>query len=243
MIGIPAILWLVGIIRLFRRDPITAGFCSLPLVLACGVSGLHFYPFDGRLILFLVPLFLNPVAWGIVALRADRTDRVTLPATIAFLLLSYAMMISDIGRHEFNRTSVPQALNRIARSHQPNDALYVFHSGGYRTFLWYIDSQNVPDMTIIHGSPHTPEKTILESDLGRMRTVSRLWLLFPELREQRFPERTEILKALDGLGVRLDEFHYKNTDVFLYDLKPETKAVGRSRGALAGAAGNAHPAE
>jgi 4-amino-4-deoxy-L-arabinose transferase-like glycosyltransferase len=220
LIGIPAIFWLVGLVRLFRRDLISAGFCTLPVVLTFLVSGRHLYPFDGRLILFLVPLFLNPLAWGIASLRTDSTDRVTVPVATAFLLLSYVVLMNDVGHHEFNRTSVPDALNRIAETHQPDDALYAFYSGGYRTFLWYSQSYRLGDMSIIQGSRRTPEKSILEADLGRMKKAGRLWLLFPELHERRFNERDEILRALDGLGRRLDEFHHKDTYVFLYDLSP-----------------------
>ncbi len=227
LIGVPAILWLVGLVRLLRRDPITAGFCTVPLALTFVVSGMHLYPFSGRLILFLIPLLLIPVAWGVASLRSDPTDRVTVPAATAFLLFSYAILMNDICRNDFNRASVGHALNRIAQSHQPNDVLYVFHSGGYRTFLWYRQAYSLNDMAIMHGSPNRPEKSILEADLARMRTQRRLWLLFPELHERRFTERDAILAALDVLGRRLDEFHENATHVVLYELGPTTKSIGQ----------------
>ena len=244
LIGVPALLWLAGLIRLFRKDATTAGFCLVPVVLTFVASGLHLYPFEGRLILFLVPLYLTLVAWGIACFQLDAEDRVTAPVLIAFLLIAYVVLLNDICHDHFNRTSVPRALNRIAKSHQPHDALYVFYSGGYRTFLWYGHSYSLDDMAIIHGSPRTHGKRIVETDLERMTKARRLWLLFPESSEADMKERDEILKALDMLGNRLDEFHNRNTDaftdVFLYEIRPATKEVGQLQDEARWLAANTH---
>ncbi len=102
LIGLPAVLWLVGLLRLIRSNPPTAGICFLPVVLTFIASGLKLYPFEGRLLLFLVPLFLLPVAWGIEALASGFQDRIGLGVTLSFLLISYIFLGNDIIESEFN---------------------------------------------------------------------------------------------------------------------------------------------
>ena len=195
--GIPAVLWVVGLLRLSQQNPTTAGFCVLPVCLTFIASGLHLYPFQGRLILFLVPLLLNPIAWGIASLvAAGGQSRATLPVVMGFVLIGYLYIFRDIYSIEFNRRSVPDALNKIAKSHKSNDTLYAFYSGGYRTFLWYRNNYRLNDMNIIHGTFRGPGTNAVQIDLERLNGATRVWLLLPEIEKDCVPETAELLSAL-----------------------------------------------
>src|SRR5437764_275507 len=74
--GIAAVLFVVGVVAIGRQRWPVALALVVPGLLALLASGLHKYPFAGRLLLFLVPLMLLPVArgaWAIaVALRPSQ---------------------------------------------------------------------------------------------------------------------------------------------------------------------------
>src|SRR5439155_10942367 len=62
--GIAAVLFLVGLHGFWKERWPVAVALVLPAVFALLASGLHKYPFSGRLLLFLVPLMLLGVARG-----------------------------------------------------------------------------------------------------------------------------------------------------------------------------------
>lgn len=66
--AVASLLWLFGVLSLGRRWP--GGLLILvgPLAFALAASGLHLYPFHGRLLLYLVPTFLLPMAEGTAAI-------------------------------------------------------------------------------------------------------------------------------------------------------------------------------
>jgi hypothetical protein len=90
--GLASVLALIGCVSLGRRWPGGLFLLISPLVLALAASGLHQYPFHGRLLLYLVPTYLLLLAEGIAAAGRPTGWIVTL-ALAAFFLYGEAAEI------------------------------------------------------------------------------------------------------------------------------------------------------
>jgi hypothetical protein len=80
-----SILALIGCLSLGRRWPGGLWLVISPLFWALAASGLHFYPFHGRLLLALVPTFLLLLAEGVAACGGRSGGLVTLTLAGCFL--------------------------------------------------------------------------------------------------------------------------------------------------------------
>jgi hypothetical protein len=83
--GAASVLALIGCISLGRRWPGGLFLLISPLVLGLVASGLHQYPFHGRLLLYLVPTYLMLLAEGIAAVGRPTGWLVTLALAGFFL--------------------------------------------------------------------------------------------------------------------------------------------------------------
>lgn len=81
-------LWVVGLFALWQRGRRAAvGMLIGPIVLTMAASALGRYPFHGRVLMFLVPAFLLPIAEGVAAIGRRLGNRV-LVALVVFLLIA-----------------------------------------------------------------------------------------------------------------------------------------------------------
>jgi hypothetical protein len=76
--GLASVLALIGCISLGRRWPGGLFLLTVPLLLALAASALHQYPFHGRLLLYLVPVFVLLPSEGMAALGRRTRWPVTL---------------------------------------------------------------------------------------------------------------------------------------------------------------------
>ena len=224
LVGVPAVLWLVGLLRLVRTDPIAAGICFLPVALTFMASGLKLYPFEGRLILFLVPLFLLPVAVGIASVASGFQDRILLGFTLSFLLTGYIFLGKDIIDGEFNRAGARKVVEQLSKHHQSDDVIYVLRTGGYRSVFWYLNRFGLGDARFSVGSRLPTGATTAVRDLENLKGTRRLWFVAAEAFTPGGVNWDELemkasLRELELSGTRLYEFDSGINHAFLYDLK------------------------
>ena len=84
-----SVLALLGCLSLARRWPGGLFLVISPVLFALAASGLHQYPFHGRLLLYLVPSFLLPLSEGVAAIGRRTSWLVTL-ALAGFLIYGEA---------------------------------------------------------------------------------------------------------------------------------------------------------
>lgn len=82
---VPAVLWLVGAIRLGRERREVLALLLAPAALSIMAAHLRLYPFHGRLLLFLVPGLLMTIAEGADWVRDATRSRVVWIALLAAL--------------------------------------------------------------------------------------------------------------------------------------------------------------
>ncbi len=78
----------VGAVSIWKRDRILFGMLMLPIAFTLGASYLRLYPFHGRLVLFLAPSYLLPVAEG-AATIGERFNRRAVWTLILVALFFY----------------------------------------------------------------------------------------------------------------------------------------------------------
>jgi hypothetical protein len=86
---LPALgLAVLGVFRLGKLDRSRLALLALPVALTLVAASMRLYPFHGRLVLFLVPIFLIAIAAGLDAVREARGPGLVYYGLAAMLLLA-----------------------------------------------------------------------------------------------------------------------------------------------------------
>ncbi len=114
--AIASLLWLFGFLSLGLRWPGGLFILTAPLLLALAASGLHLYPFHGRLLIYLVPSFLLPMCEGITAIGR----RIGWPCT---LLLAGFFLYGQAAEIVWQKAIIPRARTFDSHGDLKNDLL------------------------------------------------------------------------------------------------------------------------
>ena len=227
-IGLAALVSIIGGISIFRKSTERGFLLVAPAIFTLVASGLHKYPFGGRLTLFLVPAALLLMAEGAELLRAS-TPR-SVPAGGAVLL---ALLFVDPGMyvlHHFARphTEVaqpgimfPEELKPVVtyvQGHEsPGDLVYVFY-GSQPAFEYYAERDHFIRDNVEIGSASGDDPHGYESDLNPLRG-HRAWVILSHTHGVGAGESRHIFFYLDTLGPRLECFTRAGAEACLYDLR------------------------
>ena len=217
-------LLLLGAISLLVRRWFWLSAFAGTLALTIVASALGKYPFNGRLLLFLMPILISLVAEGISRLRislssyAPRLAGLSVACCAAYLLNGPIATVyghlndPSMGEH------IKPVMSYLRLKSRPGDIFYVYY-GARNTFAYYAPQFGVSQKQVVNGvEARTDPKQYLE-DLQKLKGVTRVWVVFSHncdsclVNEQQF-----ILQQLDRMKQRSDEFHSSNADVYLYDL-------------------------
>jgi len=237
--GLVALVSLLGVISMFRRSPETLALLLSPALLTLVASGLHKYPFGGRLTLFLVPGALLLMAEGAEAFWSS--SRRSLPAAGGVLLALLFLDPSTYVLHHFAkpRVEVPQPgvmfaeeirpVMSYVRDHEnPSDLVYVFY-GATPAFDYYAEREHFPLNNVELGNASGDDPHSYGSDLNRLRG-HRVWVLLSHTHGVGAQESRLLLFSLNQIGTRINCFDRAGADACLYDLSlppVETKAQTR----------------
>jgi hypothetical protein len=225
-------LLLAGVVAALHSQPKNAVLVVGPIVLALAASATGAYPVGTRVSLFLVPLLVLIVVWGVDALsRMVLTPRVSAFGCLLLLPFATQALFRQIA------PSLPEhlrpVLQYVADHRQPGDALWVYYGAG-QAFEYY--KRLIPiggDVLLGDCNDENPRGYLRQVDVERGRR--RVWFLFAHYTPRPpFNERQLLLAYLDAIGTRLDAFRAPPDDnrataavVFLYDLS-ETHKLARA---------------
>jgi hypothetical protein len=229
--GLAALLFVLGIISMFRKSAERLFLLLAPATLTLLASGLHKYPFGGRLTLFLVPSFLLLMVDGAEAVRASLSR--SLPSggvvLLAFLFLDPATYVL----HHFAKphTEVVQpgvmrpeeirpVVAYVQRREIPGDLVYVFY-GSEPAFAYYAERDHFLLNNVEIGSASGSSVQAYESDLDRLRG-HRVWVILSHIHGAGAEESDHVLFYLDMIGRRVDSFASAGAKTYLYDLTVAT---------------------
>jgi hypothetical protein len=216
-------LTILGFVMLWRRRRTSALLLAGPVVVTVAASAAHFYPFYGRLTLFLGPAYLLLAAEGArwVA-RALATLRIPRPLTAAFLALPPLLAFVDnhpVARRQENR----QLFEYLEKRRRPGDAVYIPYDT-IRALHYYGPRTGLDPASVMEGACHRGDLAGYLREIDHFRGRPRVWVIFaqttPETMEQ--PTMRDYLQTIgrrrEGLTVPTVESSAFDMRTELYDL-------------------------
>ncbi len=212
--GLATGFFLIGLFLICRERWPVAFALITPAFAALLASGLHKYPFAGRLLLFLVPLLLLGVARGAWAVAT--VLRSSLPfaglVVIGLLVLAPAVETYQQIQRPLRYEQITQVLDEVKEKWQPGDKVYLYY-GAIPAYTFYtLDRPFVPD--VVKGTEYRSRRTGYRDELRKLAGNPRVWVIF----SHRHAAEESLLKAYaEGLGECQQEVHCPGATAFLYD--------------------------
>jgi hypothetical protein len=231
-----AILLLLGVVHLARNQRRLLVLLGTPILVTLLASALSFYPFKGRLILFLVPPTVLLIGVGVAGTLApsekpggrgpmtalsSATRRVGVLAGAALCILS-AIVLGDWLRAPFREETRPVLEYVTARGE--SDAVIYLHSGAQHAFGYYTrycERCRPNAAEIRRGGFHVPGgESELREEIGALSGNSRVWVVFGhEWWTWGEQEKRMILDQLTRTGLELDRVVTQGASAYLFDLE------------------------
>jgi hypothetical protein len=220
-VGLAVLCCGAGVVHLWRTGrALILLLLAVPALLALLSSGLGAYPFEGRLLLFLVPAVLLLVAGGTVALgRATGSSPVGW-VLIALLVTGPLLRAAD---HLLNPRTVDEIRPVVAYLDQhrsPDQPVYVFWAA-YNAYQYYAPRYSLDPTEVILGSFPAGEIDTYLDDLRSLCGLDEIWLLFSHVATlEGVDEEAFFLAQLEVMGEQQDAFRAEGAAAYLYDLEP-----------------------
>lgn len=226
--GLAALVFILGAISMFRKSPERLWLLLSPVVLTLFASGLHKYPFGGRLTLFLVPAALLLMAEGAEAIRLSADARLPAIGVVLAGLLFLDPGINTLHHFAKPHTEVVEpgvmlpeeirpVLAYVRKQEQPADLVYIF-AGSEPAFDYYAERDSFPRSNVEIGTASGDDPHTYESDLDPLRG-HRVWVVMSHIHGTGAEESKHIEFYLDSLGPRLDSLTRAGAETYLYDLR------------------------
>lgn len=212
--GLATAFFAIGLFLIFRERWPVAFALIAPAVFALLASGLHKYPFAGRLLLFLVPLLLIGVARGTVAVAAALRPSLPIGSfiVVGILVLAPAVETFQQIRRPLRYEQITEILDDVRARWQPGDKVYLYY-GAIPAYTFYtLDRPFVPD--VMKGTEFREQRTGYRDELRKLAGNPRVWVIF----SHRHAAEESLLKAYaESLGECRQELHRPGANAFLFD--------------------------
>lgn len=225
-LGLAIFAFLVGCVSLHRT---TLLILLSPLLVTYFAAYLHKYPFDGRLVLFLIPFITLLVGEGIAVIR--HKTRSTSFKKIGVLVL-VLLLVPPIGTaaylifKPYVKQEIRPVISYMRKHQQVEDIIYVYQRAEYQ-FKYYANKFGYQEGDYILGIDDLDKKDgqgtseeewqRYKSDLDELHGNQRVWIIFSHVRTWD-KESERITSYLDNIGKQIDFFEKEGSFVYLYDL-------------------------
>ena len=227
--GIAIIAFVAGCISLFSTKKATLLILVSPVFTTFFASYLHKYPFEGRLVLFLTPLFILIIAEGLdyvlARIRYNKFHKIVGGILLVLLLAPSLINASNLIVKPTVKEEIKPVISYIRTHQKPEDILYIFQRGEHQ-FKYYAKRYGYQEKDYIIGvddldkydgvAVSDDEWNRYKSDLDKLRGNNRVWFLFSHVEIKR--EHEMIKSYLDSIGKQIILFKSPGSFVYLYDL-------------------------
>jgi hypothetical protein len=219
-------LAVLGAFLLARRAGWIASAAIAPVAVTVAASAAHAYPFSGRAILFLVPVFILAaaeagalVAEGIARLGAPR------PAAAGLLVVP---LLAAFARNlpVYEREEVRPVLKRLATRLGADDAVYVYY-GAARAFRFYAPRAGIQASRAAVGGCHRGDTRAYLRELDAFRGRPRVWVVVAHPTTS-LREAPAIRGYLNAIGARREEIADTGASAELFDLTDSARLAAAS---------------
>ncbi|MEB3210214.1 MAG: glycosyltransferase family 39 protein, partial [Leptolyngbyaceae bacterium] len=200
------ILFVWGAIWLFQNRRNHALYLTTPIGLTLLAGYLNQYPFDNRLILFLLPYWIVLLIFGmrqclnIAYIQRSFFRYVLIVAVLGFPIIEGGLFLVQPHRHEH----IKPVMQYVQENRKPGDIVYVFQKSRFQ-FRYYAsrfgfqpdDYQIGSDLddTLQRNFTEREERIAYRKNINQLKGNDRVWLIFSDTRLR---EDTEfILEHLD----------------------------------------------
>jgi hypothetical protein len=225
----------LGLAVLWRQRRDAALLLAAPIAVTLAAAVARQYPFKGRLIAFLIPCFLIPLAAGVERIYRAWPPRLR-AAGIVCVLLFTAFPLATMVRNPpvYRMEETPRMFAYVQARRQAEDAVYVYY-GAEQALRFYGHRYGLAEGGYVLGGCYFANPRPLLRELDRFRGQKRLWVLFAHALP-RVPDRTAILDYLEQIGDRRQGVVFPatrgNADAtvyaYLYDLSDPRQLASAS---------------
>jgi hypothetical protein len=234
-------LMVIGLWELWRRQRELALCLSAPVAAALAAAAAQVYPFSDRLILFLVPIFLLTLSVGIETVRrwASFGSHSFFLKGLGWVLYGAlgAAALSPLIKMPpvYHVEDMKPVLAWLRAERRTGDRIYTYYGAAPAT-AYYAGRFGLRDEDYAVGGCHRGDGRRYLQEIDSFRGNPRVWVLLTHSLPE-FQERADILRYLDTIGTRRQEFVVSSrtldnrgfpAEVYLYDLSDSTKLGGAS---------------
>lgn len=209
----------IGTVQMIRARTAQTLMLLLPVAAALVASALHLYPFEGRLLLFLVPLMLVLIGAGVNRLyRAAAPNSRTIAAALALLLVVHPAALAT---YRLVQPRAPEEIRPLmqylARNVRPEDTVYLYYAA-HNAYDYYADRYDL-DIPYVLGSEARGDWSRYYRELESFRGTGRFWILFSHVYRDASGDEEQVFSSyLDALGIRKDVQRSPGAALYRYDL-------------------------
>lgn len=222
--GLAAFCFIVGWVSVFFEKRYACYVLTLPIFFTLLASGLHMYPFQGRLILFLVPAMMIFIGEGV-----DRIITVTRPTgqivgvslcVLLFLFPVYKAISNLLNPGRIGQIEEARpVMTYLSQNYQKGDKLYLYHSSE-GAFKYYAKRVGLEKVQYQRGVGTKKNWDNYIHDLKGLRGNNRVWILFSHVhKDSGIDEEKFFLFVLNSMGTQVESFKRTGASVYLYDLE------------------------
>jgi len=215
--SIAAVLLLIGCISMAVEKTEKFLLLASPIVITMMASGLHVYPFSGRLLLFAVPSMYFWIGDGVVRVGSlvRENQNLVVTAMLSMLLVPQLLYSSTILVKPYSFEEVRPAIEYMAKRWQPGDILYVY-DGAQPTFRFYSGRYGFRRSEYVFGDG-SQSLPALQTELLAFSGYERMWLLFAHIdRKNGIYDDLLFREHLRTSRDMIDSFRSKDAAVYLY---------------------------
>jgi hypothetical protein len=215
----------VCVVGLWRRRRDVALIVLGPVMATFLGAALHVYPFTGRALCFLLPVFLLATAAGADYVVTNLPGRLQVASPALLALMAGSPLYATASalppeRMEHLRPVMDAVAERLG-----GDGTYVFYGAG-QAYLCYAPRIGLAGEDVVLGRCSMTDLRVYLQDLDRLRGRPRVWVVGTHARMWALELRT-IVGYLDTIGRRLDSIEVPATSnlpstgayAYLYDLE------------------------
>ena len=229
--GLGALAFLLGCVSIFSKDKQLFFILLSPVFVTLFASAFQLYPFNGRLLLFMIPLILLFIGDGVTFLFENTKDYSRGIIRVIILGLLFCGPLAGAVTHAISKTGynmcpyedIRSVMNYVKENRKQGDMLYIYSMSTF-SFKYYSERYGFGNDDYIEGvySPHDRKKYL--DDLEKLRGNKRVWLIFSHrYKPVGLDDETFYRNHLNRLGTRLDTYKSIGAAVYLYDLSVKHK--------------------
>lgn len=225
--GIALLAFIIGCISTYSKTKERFFILLFPVFFALLASGLHKYPFKGRLLLFLVPSLLLFISEGAAQIRYKTKQNFPVIG-ITLIGLLFIGPLFYAGHHlikpkPIHQEEIKPVLKYIRDNKQEEDVLYTYW-GSTPAFKYYSERYGFSNEDYILGVSSHHGLGIYVNALNKLVGNKRVWILFTHVYKRNgIDQKQFFLYHLESIGKRLDSYESDGASVYLYDLSKSQK--------------------